>query len=218
MAYRSGTTPATGTTTALDPGKPTGWAAGDLLVAIVAGRINTYAITPPAGWTQIYAESTGRQYVYVAAGSVSSTSFSRDGVDGGTSMGVQIYAFSGLAVSASQPTATNNALVDDSGHTVHTCPAVTAAAGDDLLLIWMQVTSSTNFGATPGDTTQRDNVTDSSLFNFAVSTKEGVSAGSTGTFSRTTAALEYNYVWTTTIALAAGGGGSGTATTAWLKA
>src|SRR4051812_27144844 len=54
VEYRSRTTASVSAWTSIDVDRPASLAAGDVLVALVAPRLNTgEAITPPAGWSVV---------------------------------------------------------------------------------------------------------------------------------------------------------------------
>lgn len=211
MAFRS-TISATGTTsgTGVDPGKPAGTIAGDILIAEVSGGVNTsfLPVVAPSGWTAIASiskpENSVHSAFFWALGDVAGTIF--DSTSGTSDITVRISAFSGR--NTTTPITASAQAIDSSGSSSAPAPSVVAAANDDLMVVWYDGQTNVIFGAAPSPLIDRD---DASIGNArtTMASTDAVAAGATGTFSRTTS-NGYTARLMTTIAIAVAGGGGPT--------
>ena len=201
MAHRSSSSIQVAVTTdnqVVNPGFPAGYASTDFLVALVSTYPLSYDFTPSSGaWTLLYS-GTGVA-VYTAPGTAPSSSFVR-GTAGSRSASIAISAFTGRNLSAA---ITASAFLNDGGTGPATAvaSAVTAAAGDDIYVGY-----ATNIPASatpPTDYTDRVLIVDGP--NIAVSTRDNVSAGTTGTITHPlTGGYSTNLMATLAIAQSAG--------------
>lgn len=201
MAHRSSSSIFVAITTdyqVVDPGFPAGYASTDFLVALVSTYPLSYDFTPSSGaWTLLYS-GTGVA-VYTAPGTVPSSSFVR-GTAGTRNASIAISAFTGRNLAAA---ITASTFFNDGGPGPATAiaSAVTAANGDDIYVGY-----ATNI---PASATPPTNYTDRVLIvdgpNIAVSTRDNVSAGTTGTITHPlTGGFSVNIMATIAIAQSAG--------------
>lgn len=214
MAFRSTINASASTSAGIDPGKPAGTAADDILIAEVSGGLDTASlpVVPPAGWTEIATISKPENGVHSAffwaLGNVASTLFDST-LNGTYTYTVRISAFSGR--NTTTPITASATFSDSTGFATAPAPSVVAAANDDLMAVWFDGQTNVVFGAPPSPLVDRDDST-IGITRTTMASTDAVAAGATGTLSRTTS-NGYAARLMTTIAIAVAGGGGPTVST-----
>lgn len=176
------TAAATGTS---DPGKPSGTASSDLLLAQVAMASTADTCSAPAGWSAVTGatnptDTTGgatvRGYLFQAAGSVASTTFTKTGTNG--VMRITILAIAGASavdVAAVSSSAANS--------TVVSYPDITTTVNNCLLLELLDYNNTSAAAVNAPFTEQYENTSvagPSQEGSTAPQTTAGASNGNTG--------------------------------------
>lgn len=195
IAFRSFSQADQHAVTSTDPGKPTGAASTDILIAVYAvgaGNNNAFTLSAPAGWTAIHAQQTitngtAEQICmrnWWALGNVASTSFSHN-AGAGRDSGIVILAFQNVDnTTPIDATGTASNVLNTGALTVNAVTTVTDRALEVVgLADWQSLTfAMTNFTVKENGTPPPSNESSGASYKNSVTTP----AGSTGTASFTT--------------------------------
>lgn len=189
----------------INPGLPAGATSAHILVmAIYSANTLAVAFTPPSGWTAVgTADSGGVSVIFTwwALGNVASLNFTSSST--GAAIAV-CTAHSGRNTTTPITAFTTVPIV--TGTTLD-YSSVTAVAGDDLFSFGYQHQDRTAFGAVANGFTDRAELPPPTVNERAVaSTKDAVTAGASGTWSRTGANFQTKGSITIALAAASGGG------------